>query len=110
MGRSNSAAATVRLVVGEERTLPLAAAGSVGYAWTVRVTGTPGAVEVSVRAAPRTPAAPGTLPYGGSHPQVLALRGVQPGEAEVHLELSRPFGTPRPPRASQDLVIIVTDG
>lgn len=87
--------------------MPLAGAGSAGYAWTVEVTGTPGAVEASVRAAPRPPVTPGTLPYGGSHPQVLALRGLRAGQAEVHLELRRPFGAPRPPRALQDLTVIV---
>ena len=90
--------------------MPLAGAGSVGYAWTVRVTGTPGAVEASVRAAPRPPVAPGALPYGGSHPQVLALRGLRAGQVEVHLELSRSFGAVRTPRASRDLTVIVTDG
>lgn len=89
--------------------MPLAGAGSAGYAWTVQVTGTPGAVEASVRAAPRPPVAPGTLPYGGSHPQVLALRGLRAGQAEVRLELRRPFGGTRPPRARQDLTVIVAD-
>ena len=110
MGPPSDTAGTVRLAVGEEHTLPLAGAGSAGYTWIVQVTGTPGAVEASVRAAPRPPVAPGTLPYGGSHPQVLALRGLRVGRAEVHLELSRPFGAARTPRVSQDLIVIVTDG
>ena len=100
----------VTLVVGEEHMVPLAGAGSAGYAWTVQVTGTPGAVEASVLAAPRPPVARGALPYGGSQPQVLALRALRAGRAEVHLELSRPFGGARTPRASQDLTVIVGDG
>jgi len=101
---------TVWLAVGEEHTMPLAGAGSAGYAWTVRITGTPGAVEASLRASPRPPVAPGSVPYGGSQPQVLALRGLRAGQARVHLELSRPFGTVRPARASHDLTVIVTGG
>lgn len=103
-------ATTVRLAVGEEHTLPLVGAGSAGYTWTVQVTGTPGAIEASVQAAPRPPVALGTLPYGGSQPQVLVLHGLRAGQAEVHLELSRPFGASRTPRASQDLTVIVADG
>lgn len=110
MGPPSDTADTVRLAVGEEHTLPLAGAGSAGYAWTVQVTGTPGAIEASVRAAPPPPIAPGTLPYGGSQPQVLAVRGLRAGRAEIHLELSRPFGAARTPRASQDLIVIVADG
>jgi hypothetical protein len=98
---------TIRLAVGEEHTLPLAAAGSVGYAWTVRVSGTPGVVEASVQAAPRPLAVEGALPYGGSHPQLLVLRALRAGQAEVRCELGRPFGTQRPPRARQDLIVIV---
>jgi len=104
------AARPVRLAVGEEHMVPLAGAGSAGYAWTVEVTGTPGAVAASVRAAPRPPVARGALPYGGSQPQVLALRGLRAGRAEVHLELSRSFGGTRTPRATQDLTVIVADG
>lgn len=100
----------MRLAVGEVRTLPLAGAGSVGYAWSVQVTGTSGAVEASIRAAPRPPVAPGTPPHGGSHPQALTLRGLRAGQARVHLELRRAFGVARPPRASRDLIVIVTDG
>jgi len=109
LGPPSSTANTIRLVAGEERTLPLAGAGSAGYMWTVQVTGTPGAVEASVRSAPRPPVAPGTSPYGGSHPQELALRGLRAGRADVHLDLVRPFGAPRTPRASQDLIVIVAD-
>jgi predicted secreted protein len=104
---TGDAVSTVRLAVGEERTLPLAAAGSVGYAWTVRVSGTPGVVEASIRSAPRPPARAGALPYGGSHPQLLVLRALRSGQAEVRCELGRPFGPPRPPRARQDLIVIV---
>jgi hypothetical protein len=101
---------TVELTVGEERTVPLAvAAGSAGYAWTLHVTGTPGVVGVSIRAAPRLAPAAGAIPYGGSHPQLLALRGLRAGQVEVRCELTRPFGAPRPPRARQDLTVIVTD-
>jgi hypothetical protein len=100
---------TIRLAVGEEHTLPLAGAGSVGYAWTVEVAGTHGCVGVSIQATPRPPLAAGALPYGGSQPQVLVLRGLRPGRAEVHLELSRQFGPPRTPRASHDLTVIVAD-
>lgn len=103
-------AATVRLAVGEEHTVPLAGAGSAGYAWTVQVTGTPGAVEASIQAAARPPVAQGTLPYGGSQPQVLVLHGLRAGQADVHVELSRPFGASRTPRASQDLTVIVSGG
>jgi hypothetical protein len=100
----------IRLAVGEERTVPLAGAGSAGYAWTVRVTGAPGTVEAAVLT-PQPPAVPpGTLPFGGSQPHVLALRGLRAGRAEVHLELSRPFGPPRPPRAVLDLAVIVAGG
>ena len=90
--------------------VPLAGAGSAGYAWTVQVTGSPGTVEASVRATPRPPVARGALPYGGSQPQVLVLRGLRAGRAEVHLELSRSFGGVRTPRASQDLSVIVAGG
>jgi hypothetical protein len=100
---------TVRLTVGEEHTLPLVAAGSAGYAWTLHVTGTPGVVEASIRAAPRPPPVAGALPYGGSYPQLLVLRGLRAGRAEVRCELNRPFGAPRPPRARQDLMVVVTD-
>jgi hypothetical protein len=100
---------TVRLTVGEERTLPLAGAGSVGYAWALHVMGTPGVVAASIQAAPRPPPAAGAMPHGGSHPQLLVLRGLRAGQAEVRCELSRPFGAPRPPRARKDLIIIVTD-
>jgi hypothetical protein len=88
----------------------LAGAGSAGYIWTVQVTGTPGAVKASVQADPRPPVAAGTLPHGGSQPQVLVLHGLRAGQADVHLELSRPFGASRTPRASQDLTVIVADG
>jgi hypothetical protein len=47
------------------------------------------------------------MPSGGSVPQLLVVRGAQAGRAEVHLELSRPFGAARPPRVSHDLVVIV---
>ncbi len=100
----------IRLTVGEEQTLPLTAAGSVGYAWTLHVTGTPGVVEASIRDAPRQPPAAGAVPYGGSHPQLLVLRGLRVGCAEIRCELNRPFGAPRPPRESKDLVVIVTEG
>ena len=103
------AVSTVELAVGEERMLPLAAAGSVGYVWTLHVTGTEGVVAASIRAAPRLPPAPGAMPYGGSQPQLLVLRGLRAGRAQVRCELSRPVGPPRPPRAHQDLIVIVTD-
>ena len=67
-------------------------------------------MEASVLAAPRPPVARGALPYGGGQPQVLALRGLRAGRAEVHLGLSRSFGAARTPRASQDLTVIVADG
>jgi predicted secreted protein len=102
-------ASTFRLAPGEERTVPLAGAGSAGYAWTVQVTGTPGTVEAVVRAAPRPPVAPGALPYGGSQPQELILRALRAGRAQVHLELSRPFGAVRTPRESLHLIVVVAD-
>ena len=105
-----STGSTVTLAVGEERTLPLAAAGAAGYAWTVDVTGTPGAVAASIRAAPRSPPAAGSLPYGGSHPQLLVLLALRAGRAEIRCELSRPFGAPQPSRARHDLTVIVTAG
>ena len=98
---------TIRLTVGEEHTLPLAGAGSVGYVWTLGITGTPGVVEASIQAAPRPPPVAGAIPYGGSHPQLLVLRGLRAGQAEVRCELARPF---RPPRARQDVVVVVTEG
>ena len=98
---------TVRLAVGEEHALPLAAAGSAGYAWTARVSGMSGVVEASIRSAPRPAAVAGALPYGGSHPQLLVLRALRAGQAEVRCELARPFGAPRPPRARQDVIVIV---
>lgn len=99
---------TIRLAAGQEHTLALAGAGSVGYVWTVQVTGTPGAVEASVRAAPRPPVAPGTVPQAGSHPQLLVVRALRAGRAEVHCELSRPLAAA--PRAIRDLTVIVADG
>jgi hypothetical protein len=102
-------ASTLRLAPGEEHTTPLAGAGSVGYLWTVQVTGTRGTVEAVVRAVSRPPVAPGTLPYGGSQPQELILRALRAGRAQVHLELSRPFGAVRTPRESLDLTVIVAD-
>jgi hypothetical protein len=107
---TGDAGGTVRLAVGGEHMLPLAGAGSAGYAWTVRVTGTPGVLAASIQPAPRPPAVAGALPHGGSHPQVLVLRGLRAGRAEVRCELGRPFGPSRPPRERRDLVVIVADG
>ena len=66
----------------------------VGYVWTLHVTGTEGVVAASIRAAPR-PACPRAMPYGGSQPQLLVLRGLRAAAAQVRRELSRPVGPPR---------------
>jgi predicted secreted protein len=98
---------TLTLEVGEERTLPLPAAGSVGYLWHVRVTGAPGTIQASVQGPSPPAVTPGTMPSGGSAPQMLEVRGLRAGRAEVHLKLIRPFGAARAPRASMDLMVIV---
>jgi hypothetical protein len=100
---------TLRLAVGQGYSVPLAAAGSAGYQWTVRVTGTAGAIQASVEAGSAPAITPGTMPAARSAPQMLAIRGQRPGRAVVHLELSRPFGADRNPRISQEFVVIVED-
>jgi predicted secreted protein len=99
------------LLSGEQAFVPLAGAGSVGYAWSWEVAGDRDAVKIALESG-ATPAA-GTgyaatsTPGGGSRPHTLAIRGLHPGTATVHLSLARSFEPDRPPRESLTITVRV---
>lgn len=90
------------LHVGQQQTVPITSAGSVGYVWTLTVTGDAGAIKATT--GPEHPRRPGA-PAGGSLPQALFVSGVAPGHTVIRLELLR-FGRP-PPRESHDIEVTV---
>ena len=88
--------------------MPLAGAGSAGYAWTWEVDGDAGAVEVELRSSgPPRAVRPGAAPAGGSVPHSLVIRGRSPGRATIRLRLSRSFEPQRAPREARDVIVAV---
>jgi predicted secreted protein len=99
------------LLSGEQAFVPLAGAGSVGYAWSWEIAGDTDAVKIALesggRAADSTGSAATSTPRGGSRPHALAIRGLHPGTATIHLSLSRSFEPDRPPRESLTITVRV---
>jgi hypothetical protein len=90
------------LHVGQQETVPLTSAGSVGYVWILTLTGDAGAIKAST--GPEHPRPPGAPP-GGSLPQAVFVSGLSPGRSVIRLELMR-FGRP-PPREAHEIEITV---
>jgi hypothetical protein len=107
----------IGLVVGagEEVIVPLASAGTAGYAWTWDVTGDREAVEVTLQPVSvvqqRDPSGSteGAPPDSGARPQQLLIRGRLPGEATIAARLARSFQPEHPPRAQLDIDVRVSE-
>jgi hypothetical protein len=93
---------------GETVRFRIGGAGSVGYRWTWIIDGEVGAITVAIEAAEPPPVpVPGVL-RGGSVDQLVVIRGVRPGAARVHLELTRPVKSARGPLASYVIEVTVS--
>lgn len=98
---------SLELRAGEEETIRLPGRGTVGYAWTVHVTGDPDGV-VSVRQVDSAPG-PDRAP-GGSVDDVFVLSAGAPGRARVHFEQRRPWESGGEALATHDLDVVVAGG
>jgi predicted secreted protein len=95
---------SLELRAGEEETIRLPGRGTVGYAWTVHVSGESDAV-VSVRQVDSRPE-PGRPP-GESVDDVFVLSAQAPGRARVHFEQRRPWEPDGEALATHDLDVVV---
>jgi predicted secreted protein len=96
----------LQLRPGETRELALPSLGTAGYRWIDEISGD-GVVEVSRH---RGPAPTGDGPVAGrSTAELLLVRALSPGHANIELSQRRPWETDVPPRARLQVSVEVVD-
>jgi predicted secreted protein len=97
----------LQLRPGETRELALPSLGTAGYRWIDEISSGDGVVEVSRH---RGPAPTGDGPVAGrSTAELLLVRALSPGHANIELSQRRPWETDVPPRAKLQVSVEVVD-